>query len=383
MDRDRVAQALILAAFCMMVGVGGIVSILPGRILALSGAKASLGLLSSSFAVAYVAAQLPVGYLADRFGVRAFLVSGYLVCAAAGLIFFLAPQPGLIFIGRFIQGLGEAPVWALGPALFSVQYAERRGAAMGRYNAAIHIGLTAGPLIGYLARGNSAFGIYSLLCLVGAAVLHYGLAGADRPPQVPGQRVRPANVGRLLTAPGVGLDLWGILLWGGAYGMFLTVIPGFLIVHHGVPAELNALFFVLFYAMISISQLAVGPVIDRMGRRSFMRAGLVAGAAGMGLFPFAGLWWALRLLTLAAFGLGAFYLASMARLNDAAPAELKGSISGAYYLAWGLGMSVAAIAVEALSAWLHPGAGFLAFAGLLALQGYLAGRRSQANASAL
>jgi hypothetical protein len=37
MELDRTAQAMILAAFCMMVGVGAIVSILPGRILALSG----------------------------------------------------------------------------------------------------------------------------------------------------------------------------------------------------------------------------------------------------------------------------------------------------------------------------------------------------------
>jgi hypothetical protein len=65
----------------------------------------------------------------------------------------------------------------------------------------------------------------------------------------------------------------------------------------------------------------------------------------------------------------------MARLNDAAPPELKGSISGAYYLVWGLGMSVAAVTVEALSARLHPGAGFVAFAGLLAVQACLAGRR--------
>ena len=48
---------------------------------------------------------------------------------------------------------------------------------------------------------------------------------------------------------------------------------------------------------------------------------------------------------------------------------------GAFYLAWGLGMSVAAVAVETLSARLHPGAGFVAFAGLLAVQACLAGRR--------
>ena len=93
MGRRKMSAALVLAAFCMMVGVGAIVSILPQRILTLSGSGASLAMLSTSFAVAYVAAQLPVGYLADRFGAGIFLVGGYLVCAAAGLIFHQAP-PG-------------------------------------------------------------------------------------------------------------------------------------------------------------------------------------------------------------------------------------------------------------------------------------------------
>lgn len=59
-------------------------------------------------------------------------------------------------------------------------------------------------------------------------------------------------------------------------------------------------------------------------------------------------------LILAAFGLGAFYLASMARLNDAAPPELKGSISGAYYLAWGPGMSMVQTVWDEIPAY-YPG----------------------------
>jgi hypothetical protein len=104
-----------------------------------------------------------------------------------------------------------------------------------------------------------------------------------------------------------------------------------------------------------------------------MRLGLAAGAVGIGIFPYVGLYGAMGLLTLAAFGLGAFYLASMARLNDAAPVELKGSISGAYYLAWGIGMSVAALAVEGISLHLHPSAGFVAFAVLLGVQASVVG----------
>ncbi len=109
MKKPGLSTVLFAAAFCMMVGVGAIVSILPRRILDLSADGISLGLLSTSFAVAYLAAQLPVGYLADRFGASAFLVGGYLVCAAAGLIFYLAPNAGVILVARIVQGIGEAP----------------------------------------------------------------------------------------------------------------------------------------------------------------------------------------------------------------------------------------------------------------------------------
>lgn len=45
----------------------------------------------------------------------------------------------------------------------------------------------------------------------------------------------------------------------------------------------------------------------------------------------------LLVLTITGFGMGVFYLASMAYLNEIVPDSLKGTISGAYYLFWGSG----------------------------------------------
>jgi len=45
----------------------------------------------------------------------------------------------------------------------------------------------------------------------------------------------------------------------------------------------------------------------------------------------------LPVLTITAFGMGVFYLASMAYLHEIVPDSLKGTISGAYYLFWGSG----------------------------------------------
>jgi len=45
----------------------------------------------------------------------------------------------------------------------------------------------------------------------------------------------------------------------------------------------------------------------------------------------------LAALFLASFGLGMFCVSSLALLNEAVPDSLKGSISGLFYLLWGIG----------------------------------------------
>jgi hypothetical protein len=46
-----------------------------------------------------------------------------------------------------------------------------------------------------------------------------------------------------------------------------------------------------------------------------------------------------------------------------------------HYLAWGIGMSVAAVAVDGISLRLHPSAGFVAFAVLLGVQAGVVGQQ--------
>ena len=40
--------------------------------------------------------------------------------------------------------------WALGPAVLSIAYPEKKGAVIGFYNAACHLGLTFGPILGIM-----------------------------------------------------------------------------------------------------------------------------------------------------------------------------------------------------------------------------------------
>ena len=191
------------AAFLSMFGVGMIVSLLPARLMALSGSPSGIGLLAPAFALTFAATQLPMGRLADRFGFRPFLCLGYGISALAGLIFCLADSTGGLLLGRMLQGLGEVPVWSLAPALLALRYPLARGRAMGLYNAAIHLGLTLGSFSGIclspLCRGPLPFLIYALLCGLGGLAV----ATLKTPPPLPQRRKQP-DLGPALPSPGPG-----------------------------------------------------------------------------------------------------------------------------------------------------------------------------------
>ena len=68
MRKDRTVIGLNLPAFLMMIGVGMIVALFPQRIIDFDGDGRRVGYVASMFALSYIAFQVPVGALADRFG---------------------------------------------------------------------------------------------------------------------------------------------------------------------------------------------------------------------------------------------------------------------------------------------------------------------------
>lgn len=154
-----------------MNGVGMAVSALPARLLALSGSVEASAWLASAFALSYVLLQLPGGWLADRFGVRVVLSLGFGLMALSGLCYALAEGANALFLGRFIQGAGEAPVWAAAPALLSRLDDSSKGRFIGLYGAAFQFGLTTGPLAGMLPALSPFWTFAGLCAFCGLAVV--------------------------------------------------------------------------------------------------------------------------------------------------------------------------------------------------------------------
>jgi MFS family permease len=331
--------------FLLMLGVGMMVALLPSRIIGLSGSFSDVGWLAAAFAVPFVLLQVPVGGLADKYGFKVFLMAGYALCCLSGLFYFVADTPRLIFLGRALQGVGECPVWSLGPALSSIHHPASKGKMAGIYNASIHLGLTCGSLLGLLTsriwQGSEAFLLFAGVSALGAIVIaSCAESGSHR---LAPAKERKAEVGNMTLLAGdrtVRAVLVGITLYGCGYGVLLTVIPAVLMNRTG-PGEMSVgLYFVLFYIALSLSQLIAGPLSDRKGRGFTMIGGLAMAVSGLALFSGLSQQWPClpyASLSLASFGFGVFGVSSIAFLNDRVPASSKGIASGAFYLSWGIG----------------------------------------------
>lgn len=120
-------------------------------------------------------------------------------------------------------------------------------------------------------------------------------------------KIHPRKLISLMTALTNQIVFAGVVLYGAGYGIFISIIPAFLISEKNFDQTTVGVFFSLLYIALSFSQLLPGSCSDRAGRKPIMIFGLILAAMGIASFSTFELPWPIVLLTLAAFGLGAFY----------------------------------------------------------------------------
>jgi MFS family permease len=342
MDRYKTVLALNIAVFLMMSGVGMVMAILPAKMIAFTGSSSSVGYLATVFAAFYLLFQIPIGRLADRIGFRLLIGSGFVICGCSGMIYCQADGSGALLVGRALQGIGEVPVWALAPALLSVLYPGKKGRVMGFYNASFHLGLSAGPFTGILLERlfrnpDAPFYFYIAASLAGGLLVWMAAENPvrGRRPEISGAKT--ASLQQITRGGRIRIILAGVVLYGTGYGFFVTLIPAYLIADKRfAPTEIGV-YFTLFYMTISVVQLAAGPLSDRCGKSGFMIAGMLLAAIGITFFSGFNKLGLLWMLTTSGFGLGLFFVTSMACLNETVGEDQKGIVSGVYFLAWGAG----------------------------------------------
>ncbi len=343
MDKKSMTIALNGSVFLFMLGVGLITPVLPGKIYSFSHSTVQVGILAATFAVSYVFVQIPLGIWADRFGYKRFIVSGYILCGSAGIFYLLAKTSTVLLLGRVVQGLGEAPLWALAPAILSLIHSNRKGKEIGRYNASIHLGLTSGSLLGFVTlkhfSDSSVFLLYVILCVISAVWTLLSVQGKRLVP-LPATGVSKKSRARklvLIKKPSTIVVLTGITLYGVGYGLFMTIIPNYLSQSSLFENDLSGILFIAFYLGITMAQFIGGPLTDKIGRVFPMILGFSLYSLGMLLFIHMSSLFIFPLLASSSLGLGLFLVGSLAFLNDQVDNYSKGFVSGLFYFFWGAG----------------------------------------------
>ena len=262
-----------LAFFTDMLLYYLLVPLLPRYAAELHLSQMRVGLLFGSYAVALLAATLPVGRLTDRHGRRAVMLVGLLGLGATTLLFAFAKAYWLLVLARALQGAAGAATWLPGMALLADHFGpEERGKAMGLAFAAANVGVLLGPPVsGFLdqhAGPRAPFLAGAGLVLVDAAGRAFLLKEGERASMGPipwrallEHRLIRAFVGAMILASG----LWALIE---------STLPLHLNGRLGLgPAAIGTCF-----AAAALSQTCASPLMgrlsDRLGRVKVIRTGL-------------------------------------------------------------------------------------------------------------
>lgn len=218
--------SVMCVALALVIGATSSLSLaLPNLALDTGATQTELTWVVNAYALVFAGLLLPIGFAADRFGRRPFLVYGLLLFGLASLGSALVTDPSIIIALRGVAGVGAAAVM---PATLSVLVdaypEEKRPLAI-----SVWAGVSgAGAMIGIVAAGLllEGFGWSSIQILYGVAAAIGALACHVTVPHSRNPELRQDVAGGALSALGLFLLVYGIiegpergwadpLTWGG------------------------------------------------------------------------------------------------------------------------------------------------------------------------
>jgi MFS family permease len=305
-------------------------------------------LLFATYAAGVLLTLVVVGHASDDLGRRRVLLAGLACAALSTVVFLLADDLPMLFVGRVLSGFSAGIFTGTATATL-VDLSPRRGSRATLVATAFNMGgLAIGPLLAGLLAQLAPLPLrlpfWVVLGLIGVAAAAVWAIPETVPanertgfrfrlPEVPPQ-VRPAFV----PAATAGFAGFAVL------GIFAAVAPSFLgqLLHEPSHALSGAIVFAVFGAS-ALGQVALS---GRIGARA-LHVGLGLLIAGMGLLAASLAAGSLALLVAAAIvaglGQGLSFHAGLDAVSAKAPADLRGTVASSFFIVMYLGISVPVI----------------------------------------
>lgn len=235
------------------------------------------GNLLSAFFFSYAFLQIPAGWVVDRYGVKYPYAISFLVWSLLSAVTAMASTVTVLFVLRFLLGVGEAIVTPASMRWIRFHFAEKeRGLAVGLYMTGTKIGPAVGaPIAAWLI---TAYGWKSMFLILGLGGLLWLIPwlflvkNDDREIEIAAQKkTTVANVpfGRIMASP----VIWGTIIGTFCYMYFvyfcMTWMPAYFVEARNLSLSSMGLYtFFSFAGMATVAALG-GWAADRMIARGF------------------------------------------------------------------------------------------------------------------
>lgn len=285
-----------LAAFVNIVSFTMIFPLLPAYAQDFQASNITIGILVSSFALAQFLTSPLWGRISDKFGRKPIIAIGLLGLAGSFLLFGLAWNLTLLFLGRILQGVFSAASLPAARAFIAdITTKEERTRAMGHLGAALALGIIIGPAIGgLLAQYGIAMPFFAAAAV---ALLNLLFVLIFLPESLKEKMAEPINLLRNLTLSfqrvwtGMGSALAPLFLLAFVWSFSLSnnnvVVPLLGAEKFALNTrEIGILFTVMGVGWAAAQLLLLSPLISKIGERRTIMAGLLFMALGFALMPF-------------------------------------------------------------------------------------------------
>ena len=296
--RDFVSRlwVLMLTVFVDMIGFLIVLPLLPFYAEKLGADPVDVGALISIFAAAQLASAPLWGRLSDRYGRRPMILGGLMISAVSYLLFESATTVWLLFLSRFVQGMGAGTVGVVQAYLSDSVPSEDRAKALGWLTAATSAGVMLGPAIGSLSAAYGLIGPgYLAAILCGLNFLFAWRWLPESATRTKGERRKtPKGATRVVMlevlkhpTTGVGALIWIYALGMMAFMAMNGVLALYLERRFGINEETIGWFFVYVGGISLVMRtLVLGPMVGRFGEVGVLRVGALSMALSLATLPF-------------------------------------------------------------------------------------------------
>jgi MFS family permease len=320
-----------------------IAPLLPDYVDDLDLTKAEAGILSASYAAGTLAASLPAGFVASRFGPRNTAIAGLLLLGVSSLVFGFGEQILLLDTARFIQGVAGALIWA-GALTWLITAApeDRRGSIIGAALGTAVGGALFGPALGAGAGEIGTEVVFGSVLLI---TLFLSWAAWRMPDtRTPERQTRNEVFRTLVSRPVLAASIF-VAVPSVMFGAIEVLLP-LRIDDLGGGHALIAAGFIAGAGLEAVLAPLAGRMSDRVGRRLPYMIGLSICSVAMVAIAFVpNLEEVLGSLILTSLGAGLCFAPALTLISDIAEASSlhQGFAAGLSNMAWALGQVIGGI----------------------------------------